>query len=78
MPVIIPAFTAAITDGCQSAPIVPVPASTPINISIVAKEMAKSTGIKLTDGQLKLAGREMAKAYRKTYNADPPEHKQFV
>jgi hypothetical protein len=50
----------------------------PINISIVAKDMADSTGIKLTDAQIQLAGREMAKAYRKTYNTNPPQHKQFI
>ena len=50
----------------------------PINISIVAKNMADSTGIKLTDAQIQLAGRVMAKAYRKTYNTNPPQHKQFI
>jgi hypothetical protein len=50
----------------------------PINISIVAKNMADSTGINLTDTQIQLAGREMAKAYRKTYNTNPPQHKQFI
>jgi hypothetical protein len=40
--------------------------------------MADNTGIKLTDAQIQPAGREMAKAYRKTCNTNPPQHKQII
>jgi hypothetical protein len=60
----------AITDGTD----VPLP-SAPITISVVATEI----GLKLTDAQLQIAGRIMAKSFRETYpNEKLNQHNQQV
>lgn len=60
--------------GAQSSSADETQAATPLNVSILAKEL----GFKCSEGQLQRIGREMAKKYRETYQSDPPKHKQFV
>ena len=60
--------------GAQSSSADETQAATPLNVSILAKEL----GFKCSEGQLQRIGRGMAKKYRETYQSDPPKHKQFV
>ena len=60
--------------GAQSPGSDEIQAATPLNVSILAKEL----GFKCSEGQLQHIGREMAKKYRETYQSDPSKHKQQV
>jgi hypothetical protein len=60
--------------GAQSPGSDEIQAATPLNVSILAKEL----GFKCSEGQLQRIGREMAKKYRETYQSDPSKHKQQV